>query len=177
MTTSTLGFSPAHFTFHYSFMKIFILLFLALAACTRPTTTISLSANVLIPLEAEIPSEEPQHPIDLMLEACLGDTANHTTFGMIECESAALEAWKEEMHRHYLALMENLDTEPKELLKKSQESWEQYYRAEAEFSTRFYLDLDGTVWHIYIVSRQREIYRQRAMSLMEFVEKGEKAAV
>ncbi len=103
--------------------------------------------------------------IDLQWEACHADTANHSTYGMLECEIQAMEAWKAEMDSLYFTLLESLDPEPKELLQQSQEAWEQYFHAEAEFSTRFYLDLDGTMWHIEMLSRQREFYRQRALAL------------
>lgn len=140
-------------------MRFFIFLFLA--ACTGQTPEVSedLSGAIV-------------HPIDLQWEACHADTANHSTYGMIECETRALKAWKEEMQKLYLTLLESLDPEPKELLQKSQEAWLQYFQAEAEFSTRFYLDLDGTMWHIEMVSRQRELYQQRASDLSAFFEAG-----
>lgn len=137
--------------------KYVFILILSLAACTGPT----------LPVSDGLPDANV-HPIDLQWEACYADTANHNTYGMIECETRAMEAWKEEMQRLYLALLDSLDPEPKEMLQKSQEAWLQYFRAEAEFSTRFFLDLDGTIWHIEIVSRQRELYRQRASDLNDY---------
>ena len=150
--------------------QMLFLLLLVVAACTRPTTTISLSANVLIPLDVEMPAEETLHPIDLQWEACHTDTAHQTTYGMIECENRALEAWKAEMERAYHGLMDSLDAEQKELLRQSQQAWEEFFRAETEFSTQFYLDKDGTMWQIYIVSRQRELFRERALALKEFAD-------
>ena len=154
-------------------MRLFILTTLLIfwvGACTRPSTTISLSANVLIPLDAEMPPEEPLHPIDQMLKDCLADTAHYSTKGMIECESKALQAWKMEMEKQYDALMDSISPGQKALLKQAQQAWEQYLRAEAEFSSGFYLEQDGTMWHMYIVGRQRESYGQRAREIAGYLE-------
>ena len=147
-------------------MRLFILTtLLILGACTRPSTTISLSANVLIPIDAEMPSEDSLHLIDLAWEACLDDSTHHTTDDIIQCELKALEAWQEEMEKQYHLLMDSLDSEQKALLQLSQERWEAFYKADAELFNQYYYSQGGTLWPAFSLSHNRELVRERARDL------------
>jgi uncharacterized protein YecT (DUF1311 family) len=152
-------------------MRLFILTpLLFFAACTRPSTTISLSVNVLIPIDAEMPSEDSLHPIDLAWEACLDDSSHHTTDDIIHCELKALEAWQEEMERQYHLLMDSLDSEQKALLQLSQERWEAFYKADAELFKQYYYCQGGTLWPAYSLSHNRELVKERTVDLLTFFE-------
>jgi|LSQX01.1.fsa_nt_gb uncharacterized protein YecT (DUF1311 family) len=149
-------------------MRLFILTTLLIfwvGACTRPSTTISLSANVLIPLDAEMPPEDSLHLIDLAYEACLDDSTHHTTDDIIQCELKALESWQEEMEKQYHLLMDSLDSEQKVLLKQSQQAWVQFYKADAELFSILYDEQGGTLWPAYSLNHNKELVRARALDL------------
>lgn len=106
--------------------------------------------------------------IDVQLEECLLKSEGQTTAGMIECTVKSVEAWDEELNKHYKLLMTELNPTQKELLKKAQRDWITYRDNEKAFLREFYGKKDGTMWPVFAASRLNEVVKARALELIEY---------
>jgi len=106
-----------------------------------------------------------KHPIDIELEKCHDTGANHTTYGMVQCEVTAREEWEKEMEKYYSMLMNILNKEEKEKLMSAQMQWLEFKEKELDFSGTTYFNMQGTMWQIVAASRSCEVVKQRALDL------------
>lgn len=110
-----------------------------------------------------------EHPIDVRNAACHAIDSNQTTYGMIECERITREEWREEMDKYYHLLLDTLSTETGVFLKEAQARWVEYSKMEQEFSGALhYYEMEGTMWHVVNAGRATELFRKRALELMEY---------
>lgn len=89
-----------------------------------------------------------QDPIDKELKACLDSDTNYTTYGMIECEIRARDAWDSALNKYYKLLMQTLSGDERNKLKASQKNWLVFRDAENKFSSTMYGNMGGTMWGV-----------------------------
>lgn len=112
--------------------------------------------------------EADQYPIDTELEKCNSEDTNQTTNGMMNCEAVARDAWEKEMNKFLKLLSDTLTGAELFKLQESQNNWVKYKNAEFDFSSSFYYGLQGSIWKIAAVSRQSELFRQRALEFQMY---------
>ena len=116
---------------------------------------------IAIPLFAQ-----DKHPIDASLDECL-DKSKCVTAVMVDCLKKAHREWEVEMDKYYNLLMDILDDEPKEKLKKSQVAWMKYRDLEFEYIPTYYQDVGSyqgpTSW-----GHKLSIVKDRALQLQAY---------
>jgi len=88
--------------------------------------------------------EQPQHPIDKALDACIDK--NGSTAGMVECTAKAYAAWDKELNKNYGELMRALNPKQKEALRLAQLEWIKYRDLEFKSIDCVYDTLEGTMY-------------------------------
>jgi len=106
-----------------------------------------------------------KHPIDIKLELCHDNGANHNNYGMAQCEAIAREEWEKEMEKYYTMLMSILNEEEKEKLKSAQIQWLDFKEKELDFSGTMYYNMQGTMWQIVAAQRSCSLVKERALDL------------
>ena len=114
--------------------------------------------------------EVEPHPIDVLRQQCHDVEENQTTYGMIACEAAALEAWTKEMDKYYELLIGKLGLESRQKFEQSQKRWLEFQALELDFSAKFYTDLEGSMWRIVAVGQACELVKARALALKSYYE-------
>lgn len=120
------------------------------------------------------PQDQPQHPIDKALDACIDK--NGSTAGMVECTDKAYTAWDKELNKVYGELMRTLSAKQKEALKLSELEWIKYRDMEFKFIDSIYDTLEGTMYIPMRISARVEVIKKRALELqhrLELIREGE----
>jgi uncharacterized protein YecT (DUF1311 family) len=107
--------------------------------------------------------EQPQHPIDDALDACI--EKNGSTAGMVECTDVAYAAWDKELNRNYGALMKQLTPRQKEALRLSQLEWIKFRDLEFKFIDSIYDTLQGTMYIPMRIGARLDVIKKRAVEL------------
>jgi uncharacterized protein YecT (DUF1311 family) len=124
-------------------------------------------ASVLLLATVSIAQEEPRHPIDKALEACIDK--NGSTAGMVECTDKAYAAWDKELNKNYGESMRALKPKQKEALRLAQLEWIKYRDLEFKFIDSIYDTLDGTMYIPMRISARMEAIKKRALELKAFL--------
>jgi len=106
--------------------------------------------------------EQVKHPLDTIYKDCCN--RNHGDYGASRCASEISQKWDEEILKYYNALMNILDTNAQNNLKKAEEQWMKYRNAEFLFSRDMH-DMDGTMYYRIRVQKNMNIVRARALEL------------
>jgi uncharacterized protein YecT (DUF1311 family) len=106
--------------------------------------------------------------IDKQLQQCLDSSQNYTTYGMIECEVRARDAWDKDLNKYYNLLMQTLSKDEQEKLKSSQRNWLAFSNSESKFSSTMYNNMQGTMWSIAKVQADLNIIKHRALELQAY---------
>ena len=134
-----------------------ITLFFGLMHCQPPAST-------------AVADEVALHPIHRQLQHCHSLDSNQTTQGMMRCEAIARDQWMEEVQKSYDQLTAILDESETRALREAQQNWFRYRDEEMRFSGEMYYNLEGTLWRIAAVSRQRELVEVRARELQSYLD-------
>ena len=105
--------------------------------------------------------EQPQHPIDKALDACIDK--NGSTAGMVECTDKAYAAWDKELNKNYGELMRVLNPKQKEALRLAQLEWIKYRDLEFKSIDSVYDTLEGTMYIPMRISAHLEVIKKRAL--------------
>jgi uncharacterized protein YecT (DUF1311 family) len=124
-------------------------------------------ASILLLATVSIAQEQPQHPIDKTLEACIDK--NGSTAGMVECTDKAYAAWDKELNKNYGELMRALKTAQKETLRLAQVEWIKYRDLQFKFIDSIYDTLDGTMYIPMRIDARLEVIKKRALELKDFL--------
>ena len=109
--------------------------------------------------------EQPQHPIDKALDACIDK--NGSTAGMVECTDKAYAAWDKELNKNYGELMRALNPKQKEALRLAQLEWIKYRDLEFNSIDSVYDTLQGTMYIPMRISAHLEVIKKRALELKD----------
>lgn len=109
---------------------------------------------------------ETDYQIDITLSQCI--EKDSTTFGMLECHSAALDQWDKQLNINYKNLMQILPAELKENLKVSQRAWINYRDKEMTFSSQLFGEVGGTLLLIVNAGKRLDFTKQRAIELERY---------
>ncbi len=109
--------------------------------------------------------EQPQHPIDKALDACIDK--NGSTAGMVECTDKAYAAWDKELNKNYGELMRALNPKQKEALRLAQLEWIKYRDLEFKSIDSVYDTLKGTMYIPMRISAHLEVIKKRALELKD----------
>ena len=109
--------------------------------------------------------EQPQHPIDKALDACIDK--NGSTAGMVECTDKAYAAWDKELNKNYGELMRALNPKQKEALRLAQLEWIKYRDLEFKSIDSVYDTLQGTMYIPMRISAHLEVIKKRALELKD----------
>jgi uncharacterized protein YecT (DUF1311 family) len=112
--------------------------------------------------------EQPQHPIDKALDACIDK--NGSTAGMVECTDKAYAAWDKELNKNYGELMRALNPKQKEALRLAQLEWIKYRDLEFKSIDSIYDTLQGTMYIPMRISAHLEVIKKRALELSNYLE-------
>jgi uncharacterized protein YecT (DUF1311 family) len=134
----------------------FAVLILVLTSLTYPLATASGSV------------QEPQHPIDKALEACIDK--NGSTAGMVECTDKAYAAWDKELNKNYGELMRALKPSQKEALKLAQLEWIKYRDLDFKLIDSLYDTMQGTMYIPMRIDARMEVVKKRALELKGYLE-------
>ncbi|MDX6529096.1 MAG: hypothetical protein QOH41_1386 [Blastocatellia bacterium] len=130
---------------------------LILACLSYPLATASGSVN-----------QEPQHPIDKALEACIDK--NGSTAGMVECTDKAYAAWDRELNKNYGELMRTLKPAQKEALRLAQLEWIKYRDLDFKLIDSVYDSMQGTMYIPMRIDARMEVVKKRAQELKGYLE-------
>ena len=112
--------------------------------------------------------EQPQHPIDKALDACIDK--NGSTAGMVECTDKAYAAWDKELNRNYGELMRALNPKQKEALRLAQLEWIKQRDLEFKFIDSMFDTFQGTMYIPMRIGARLDIIKQRALALKTHLE-------
>jgi uncharacterized protein YecT (DUF1311 family) len=112
--------------------------------------------------------EQPQHPIDKALDACIDK--NGSTAGMVECTDKAYAAWDKELNKNYGELMRVLNPKQKEALRLAQLEWIKYRDLEFKSIDSIYDTLQGTMYIPMRISSHLEVIKKRALELKDHLD-------
>ena len=113
-------------------------------------------------------TEKEKNPIDIRLDNCLNADSNYANINLVKCEIKALEEWDAELNKTYKEFKDALDPSLQENLRDAQRKWVTYKESETQFMDAMYEKMEGTMWQIVIVDRQKEVIRQRAIELKNY---------
>lgn len=120
-------------------------------------------AHPLAIANGSVTQDQPQHPIDKALDACIDK--NGSTAGMVECMDKAYAAWDKELNKVYGELMRTLSAKQKEALKLSELEWIKYRDLEFKFIDSIYDTMEGTMYIPMRIAARVEVIRKRALEL------------
>jgi uncharacterized protein YecT (DUF1311 family) len=106
--------------------------------------------------------------IDKQLDACLDSSQNYTTYGMMQCEVRARDAWDKKLNKYYKLLMQTLSEDEKQKLKASQKNWLAFRDSENIFSSTIYNNMEGTMWGIAKIQSELELIKHRTLELKAY---------
>ena len=121
--------------------------------------------SVLLLAAASSAQEQPQHPIDKALDACIDK--NGSTAGMVECTDKAYAAWDKELNKNYGELMRTLNPKQKEALRLAQMEWIKYRDLEFKSIDSVYDTMDGTMYIPMRIGAHLEVIKKRALELKD----------
>jgi uncharacterized protein YecT (DUF1311 family) len=113
-------------------------------------------------------NQEPQHPIDKALEACIDK--NGSTAGMVECTDKAYAAWDQELKKNYGKLMRLLKPSQKEALRLAQLEWIKYRDLDFKLIDTVYDTMQGTMYIPMRVDARMEVVKKRAQELKGYLD-------
>ena len=108
--------------------------------------------------------------IDKQLNACLDSDKNSTTYGMIECEIRARDAWDAALNKYYKLLMLISSEDEKNKLRTAQKNWLVFRNNELVFSSTMYNNMGGTIWSAPKVDVDVNLVKQRTLELKAYYE-------
>lgn len=112
--------------------------------------------------------QEPQHPIDKTLEACIDK--NGSTAGMVECTEKAYLAWDKELNKNYTELMRTMKPGAKESLRLAQLEWIKFRDLNFKLIDSVYDRMQGTMYIPMRVDARMEIVKRRALELKGYLD-------
>jgi len=121
--------------------------------------------SILLLASLSTAQEQPQHPIDKALDACIDK--NGSTAGMVECTDKAYAAWDKELNKNYGELMRVLNPKQKEALRQAQLEWIKYRDLEFKSIDSVYDTLEGTMYIPMRISAHLEVIKKRALELKD----------
>ncbi|HYR77301.1 MAG TPA: lysozyme inhibitor LprI family protein [Pyrinomonadaceae bacterium] len=121
--------------------------------------------SILLLTSLSTAQEQPQHPIDKALDACIDK--NGSTAGMVECTDKAYAAWDKELNKNYGELMRALNPKQKEALRLAQLEWIKYRDLEFKSIDSVYDTLEGTMYIPMRISAHLEVIKKRALELKD----------
>jgi uncharacterized protein YecT (DUF1311 family) len=86
---------------------------------------------------------------------------------MTSCVNDATKKWDNELHKKYKELMSILDSR-RDLLRASQREQLLFVNKELEFSNKFFIDMEGTMWIPISAQTKLDITRNRVEELANF---------
>src|SRR3979409_122907 len=112
--------------------------------------------------------EQPQHPIDKALEACIDK--NGSTAGMVECTDKAYAAWDKDLNKNYVELVRALKPPQKEALRLAQLEWIKYRDLDFKLIDSLYDTMQGTMYIPMRIDARMEVVKKRALELKGFLD-------
>lgn len=109
----------------------------------------------------------PRHPIDVLLQRYL--KRYYSTQDMVEGFAAAAGLWETEANRAQKELAGKLSKSGSVTLQKAQQRWSEFCAAETKVIAEM-SDRDGTIWRIVAAERFMNLQKQRAQTLMAYLE-------
>lgn len=115
--------------------------------------------------------QEKAHSIDIENSKCL-ENAVPTTIGSIQCEQAALKAWKIELEK----VLKQLKAKPTlldvALFEETQKRWKAFHKSDVAFYYSYYQKnyQGGSLAMAAAVSYEKRQLRERVLFLLDFYE-------
>jgi len=115
-----------------------------------------------------VTQDQPQHPIDKALEACIDK--NGSTAGMVQCTDTAYAAWDKELNKNYGELMRSVKPPQKEALRLAQLEWIKYRDLDFKLIDSLYDTMQGTMYIPMRIDARMEVVKKRALELRGFLD-------
>mgnify|MGYP001049780084 CR=1 FL=1 len=126
-------------------------------------------ASLLLTLFVFTPSysqvEQTKHPLDTVYKECC--SKHHGDFGALKCANEISQEWDKEILKYYNALMTVLDTNAQNNLRKAEEQWMEFRKAEYIFY-RDLSNMEGTMYSRIRAQKNMRIVRARALELKSY---------
>jgi uncharacterized protein YecT (DUF1311 family) len=116
-----------------------------------------------IAVSAQKAEDEPVHPIDKILNACLGESKGRVHYA--KCHDAALAAWEKDITKTFAELRRASPAALRPYLDRSQQSWEKYRVSEVAFIDHKYPK--GDKYLAAKIYQREQIAKARALILEE----------
>lgn len=134
------------------------------------------SAYGVYDLIGEFTEQMKANPIDQDYRGECKELSNSSKFNTMEAvklEEKYIRIWDQELNHIYQMLMEKLDRDEYELLRKSQKGWLEHHQQEHEFANRFLFQrrsgrLLGTQGMVQLRLAFKDRIRARTLELMEY---------
>lgn len=108
------------------------------------------------------------HPLDLHIDQKFTDEYKfQSTATMVSSFDYSADLWKHEMRRSFKALLGRVSGEAADSLKESQLQWLRFKKLHAQFLNSLNDESAGTIGTVYFVDRIANLYRKRALQLLE----------
>src|SRR6266850_87316 len=124
--------------------------------------------SILLLTSLSTAQEQPQHPIDKALEACIDK--NGSTAGMVECTDKAYAAWDKELNKNYGELLRALKPNQKEPLRLAQLEWIKYRDLDFKLIDSIYDTMEGMMYMPMRIDTRMEVVKKRALELTGFLD-------
>jgi uncharacterized protein YecT (DUF1311 family) len=132
----------------------------------RSALTFGVLAALAAPgLAVAQPQDEPAHPLDRQLDACV--EREPSTVGTSVCLHEAHDAWDAELNRVYARVTAELAPEARRALRDAQRRWIAFRDAELA-ALAATLPEDGTMWPMVYADLRMQRVRQRALDLRDY---------
>ena len=109
--------------------------------------------------------EQIKHPLDSVYKDCCN--RNHGDYGALRCANEISQEWDKEILKYYNALMNILDSNAQNNLRKAEEKWMEYRNTEYIFS-RDLSNMEGTMYSRIRAQKNMRIVRARALELKSY---------
>lgn len=110
-------------------------------------------------------NEQKLHPLDSLYDACIANFVGDPD--KINCTREAIDNWDDELNKYYKLLMNVLDSNTQNVLRKTQRQWIKYRDTEFDCVDSLY-NIDGTMYPILAIQRKMKIVRTRALELKRY---------
>jgi hypothetical protein len=83
---------------------------------------------------------EGKHPIDLLLDRCIGEFPMISTFKLTECGNQSSRLWEAEVQRLHQLISSRSKPDQRAALQTAQLQWKQFYEAQINVDRLIYVD-------------------------------------
>ncbi len=124
---------------------------------------------LLLPLVVVPALAAETNPIDTRLQACLASPDGASTMGMVDCLSAASEAYDKRLNQAYVEALAALDPASKDKLRTAQRAWLAFRKAEEAVYGGSWRADRGTIMQVVLAQAALSALKERVEELEAYV--------